>query len=123
MVDLILPWPPSGNHMWRHTAGNKHYLTEQARRYYAIVRQVVMTEGKVVNLNMDLEVTCTLRAPDKRRRDMDNAWKVIADGITKAGVWQDDSQIKRLTLQWGELDRDRGLVIVSIVPRVEEIVS
>jgi crossover junction endodeoxyribonuclease RusA len=112
MIELLLPYPPSGNHMWKH-AGGKHYLTEEARRYYSLVRSIVMTQAKVVNLDIELEVTCVLHPPDKRRRDLDNAWKVIADAITKAGVWQDDKLIRRLTLEWAEV-RGGGMAMVSV---------
>jgi crossover junction endodeoxyribonuclease RusA len=46
-------------------------------------------------------VTLTAFPPDKRRRDLDNLPKVVLDSLTKAGVWKDDSQIQRLTIQWG----------------------
>jgi crossover junction endodeoxyribonuclease RusA len=48
-----------------------------------------------------LVVTLTAFPPDKRRRDLDNLPKVVLDSLTKAGVWKDDSQIQRLTIQWG----------------------
>jgi crossover junction endodeoxyribonuclease RusA len=53
---------------------------------------------------------------------MDNAWKVVADSLTKAGVWQDDSLIRSLTLEWGEVQKG-GLIRVLIQPHVEKTVS
>jgi crossover junction endodeoxyribonuclease RusA len=50
-----------------------------------------------------LVVTLTAFPPDKRRRDLDNLPKVVLDSLTKAGVWKDDSQIQRLTIQWGAI--------------------
>ena len=109
--------------MWKHAKGNAHYLTEQANRYYQLVRQVVMTDCQWFNLDFPLEVRCVLCPPDNKRRDLENAWKVISDGITKAGVWQDDSLIKKLTLEWGEVDRYRGHVRVHIAQRDAESVT
>lgn len=121
MINLTMPWPPSGNHMWKH-AGGRHYLTQAAANYYAEVAWRVQEEGKLVNLDMPLKVQCWLFPPDKRRRDMDNAWKVIADSLTKAKVWQDDSLIKSLHLEWGAVEKG-GLIRVLIQPYVEKTVS
>jgi crossover junction endodeoxyribonuclease RusA len=53
---------------------------------------------------------------------MDNAWKVIADSLTKARVWQDDSLIKNLSLEWGEVQKG-GRVELTIAPHGERIAS
>lgn len=100
----------------------RHYLTQTALNYYAAVKHVVREQGKIVNLDMDLEVQCWLAPPDRRKRDLDNAWKVIADSLTKALVWQDDRQIQKLTLQWDGVVKG-GMARVCITPRVEETVS
>jgi crossover junction endodeoxyribonuclease RusA len=121
MIELLLPYPPSGNHMWKHSGG-RHYLTESALRYYSLVRSIVREQAKVINLDIDLDVICVLHPPDKRRRDLDNAWKVIGDAITKAGVWQDDKFIRRLTLEWAEV-RGGGMAMISIQSRGEKNVS
>lgn len=107
--------------MYRHSGG-KHYLTATAKGYYHEVAWRVREQGKVVNLDMPLKVHCELFPPDRRKRDMDNAWKVVADSLTKAGVWQDDSLIKSLTLEWGEVHKG-GLIRVLIQPHVEKTVS
>jgi crossover junction endodeoxyribonuclease RusA len=107
--------------MWKH-AGGKHYLTAKAKGYYHEVAWCVREQGKLVNLDMPLKVQCWLFPPDKRRRDMDNAWKVVADSLTKARVWQDDSLIKSLNLEWGEVQKG-GLIRVLIQPHVEKTVS
>lgn len=99
LVELKLPYPPSGNHMWKHTRG-KHYLTDVARDYYAQVAWNVAAEGKILGLECGMTVVCQLHAPDKRKRDLENAWKVISDALTKAGVWKDDSQVRRLLIEW-----------------------
>ncbi|CAB4131928.1 endodeoxyribonuclease RUS [uncultured Caudovirales phage] len=107
--------------MWKHAAG-RHYLTQVAADYYASVKQCVREQGKILNLDMPINVHCVLSPPDLRRRDMDNAWKVLADSLTKSMVWQDDSQIRKLTLEWDGVIKG-GLARVSITQRVEETVS
>jgi crossover junction endodeoxyribonuclease RusA len=107
--------------MWKH-AGGRHYLTQKASDYYGQVKQAVFSQAKVVNLDMDLEVTCLLNPPDRRQRDLDNAWKVISDSLTRAMVWQDDKQIRRLTLEWDQVYKG-GMVRVHIAQRGEESVT
>ena len=61
-----------------------------------------------------LEVLVRLCPPDNRRRDEDNfAGKALFDALTKAGVWNDDSQIRRKVVEWGEVVKG-GAVNVEI---------
>jgi crossover junction endodeoxyribonuclease RusA len=98
MIMLYLPYPPSGNHMWKH-AGGKHYLTKQAMAYYSQVAYVIAQAGMAMNLEDRLHVEVDVYPPDKRRRDLSNVIKVLEDACTKAGLWQDDSQIDSLVIK------------------------
>ena len=60
-----------------------------------------------------LAVVCEIYPPDGRRRDMDNVWKTLADSLTHAGVWLDDSQIVDLRLVRCD-QREGGMVVVSV---------
>lgn len=94
----MVPFPyVLGNHAWKH-AGRKHYLTEKAKRYYWDVAYVCRAQNAVWRLEGSLEVEVRIYPPDKRKRDADNVWKVVADSLTKAGVWCDDSQIHDIRL-------------------------
>ena len=59
-------------------------------------------------------VTLALYPPDKRRRDVDNYSKAVLDLLTKASVWDDDSQIDRLTIERGPVVRG-GRVDVEVI--------
>ena len=119
MMMISLPYPPSGNHMWKHTNKGKHYLTTKARDYYADVGMATYHQKAVIGIDQPMRVQCLLYPPDKRRRDMDNAWKVIADSLTKAGVWEDDALIRSLLIEWMDPVKG-GKVVVSIAPHGAE---
>jgi len=107
--------------MWKKGRG-RTYLTDVAKRYYEHVGWAVKEQGKIINLDMPLAVHCKMAPPDRKRRDLENAWKVISDSLTRAHVWQDDSLVRRLTLEWEDVQAG-GLVRVSIQPLVENSVS
>ncbi|WP_275272978.1 RusA family crossover junction endodeoxyribonuclease [Pantoea ananatis] len=49
-------------------------------------------------ITVNVEVTLLLYPLDKRNRDLDNYQKALFDSLTHAGVWVDDRQIKRFTV-------------------------
>lgn len=65
---------------------------------------------KTARLAIDIE----FRAPDRRKRDIDNAIKGLLDALTHAGVWTDDSQIDDLRI-WRS-PKLAGEVLVTIRP-------
>lgn len=120
-VNLVLPYPPSGNHMWKRGAG-RTYLTDKATSYYRQVWAAAVQQGATINIDQHIVVECRLYPPDRRRRDLDNAWKVLSDGLTKAGVWQDDNLVRRLDLVWMDPEPG-GRVELTIAPHGERIAS
>ncbi len=97
---LTLPWPPSVNSYWRHPSrgplAGRHLISEAGRLYRTSVwalapRRAVLT-GR-------LSVVIEAYPPDRRARDIDNLPKAPLDALTHAGVWTDDSQIDKLTIE------------------------
>lgn len=122
-MNLVIPYPTTtGNHVWKHTTKGKHYITAKGRDYFADVKMAVMQQGGHIACDQPIVVQCLLYPPDKRRRDMDNAWKVIGDALTKANVWVDDALIRRLLIEWMDPVKG-GKVVVSIAPRVENVLT
>jgi Holliday junction resolvase RusA-like endonuclease len=65
------------------------------------------------------DVTLVIHCHDARPRDLDNLAKSTLDGcIGSAGLWLDDSQIDRLLVERGEVDRldPRTIVTVTRLP-------
>lgn len=118
-MKLKLPFPPSVNTYWR--APNKgplkgHHLISAAGRKYqsdacaAIIEQLRRLP-KPSSEPASVEVI--LYPPDVRRRDIDNYNKALFDALTHAGVWEDDSQVKRLLVEWGAVVKG-GMVEITI---------
>lgn len=60
-----------------------------------------------------VSVEISLHPPDKRKRDLDNYLKGVLDALTHVGIWDDDSQIDKLTIKRGIIVKG-GYVDVSI---------
>ncbi len=62
-------------------------------------------------------MTLVLCPPDNRSRDLDNYLKAIFDSLTHAGVWEDDSQVKKMAVEWGGTVKP-GRAIITITPLI-----
>lgn len=107
MMKLVLTFPPSVNTYWR--APNKgplagrHLISAKGRAYQsaacvAIVEQLRILPKPSSSL---ASVEIVLYPPDERRRDIDNYNKALFDALTHAGIWEDDSQVRRMLVEWG----------------------
>ena len=63
-------------------------------------------------------VEIILYPPDARRRDIDNYNKALFDALTHAGIWEDDSQVKRMLVEWAP-QVPGGKVEITIASYVE----
>ena len=100
-LELELPWPPSVNHYYRHV-GPRVLISRDGRKYRELVTTLVNRNGF-----RPFQGRISLRAefypPDRRRRDLDNVGgKVLLDTLQAAGLFKDDSQIKRILLEMHE---------------------
>ena len=66
-----------------------------------------------------LDVHIAVYPPDKRKRDLDNLPKSILDSLQHAGIYEDDSQIDKLTVERMAI-RKGGEVVVTITEREAE---
>jgi len=100
MATLILPWPPSVNTYWRTFKG-RMLLSKRGREYRDAVCEQVAEQVVEKFGQSRIEVSIEAYRPDNRRRDLDNILKSVLDSLAHAGVYDDDSQIHRLTVYWG----------------------
>ncbi|MDU4095343.1 MAG: RusA family crossover junction endodeoxyribonuclease [Pantoea sp.] len=101
-MKLILPFPPSVNGYWRATnKGMKISASGRCFRANAIAAVYEQLRCRPKPLTQPVEVKVVLYPPNRGRRDLDNFQKALFDSLTHAGVWVDDSQIKRFSVEWG----------------------
>lgn len=98
-IKLTLPYPPSVNHYWVWT-GRTWII---GKRGAAFIRDVhFICVGKRYHLKEKLKATAYVYPPDKRDRDLDNLGKALWDSLEKAGVYENDKQIKELHMKFCE---------------------
>lgn len=111
-LHLTLPWPPALSSYYRPIVRGsfaKLVRTAIAKQYRDEVARVVRHKlGPVVRpiftgpVRLDVE----LRPPDNRRRDIDNACgKSLLDSMTHALIWEDDSQVREMTVRFAQVIR------------------
>ncbi|WP_312277253.1 RusA family crossover junction endodeoxyribonuclease [Kosakonia cowanii] len=118
-MKLTLPFPPSVNTYWR--APNKgplkgrHLISADGRKYQSAACAAIIEQLRRLPepSTEPAAVEILLFPPDARRRDIDNYNKALFDALTHAGVWEDDSQVKRMLVEWGPTVKG-GRVEISI---------
>lgn len=118
---IELPYPPSANAMYR-AVGGRVIMSEQGRNYVTAV-QIAVTKYRRNNPiegvmpasfgSARLDVLFKVHCPDNKKRDLGNLDKALCDSLTKAGVWDDDSQIDDLHFSRKNVIKD-GLIVANI---------
>lgn len=90
--------PPSVNHYWL-ASGKRRYLSEKARKFHEVVRQIVPSYQSTSRLKLDV----TFHFPNKRCTDIDNYLKATIDSLVKCGLCKDDEQFDELLVKRGNV--------------------
>ena len=101
--ELHLPFPPTDNSYYVKTKQGQ-FISMKGKKFRADVEAEVeeqMANLGVIPFEHQLNVTVVVHMPDKRIRDIANYMKALMDALTKAGVWEDDSQIDQLAIYRG----------------------
>lgn len=106
----INAWPVSVNNVWLKDRRGHTFLNPRVVGFRAKVEQ--KARGLLSHpLSGALDVSIIFFPPDHRHRDLDNLSKATLDAFTHAGVWNDDAQIRRLSLAFGETCQGGSFVI------------
>ena len=96
------------------------YTPERTRAYeHCVAAHAIAAVGRASSWPRDAEyaVTIELWHGDARRRDVDNGGKSVLDGLTRGGVWGDDSQVACLTVRRGlDRERPRAEIRIEVLP-------
>ena len=111
-AEFELPWPPSVNHYYRHV-GPRVLISRDGRRYRERIVSM-MRLGETEKHYGPVELFIELYPPDNRRRDVDNSLKCLLDTFTHAGLYDDDSQICKLTVIKREPMPPDGMAYIRI---------
>ena len=87
-LEIVLPYPPSVNHYWRHTRSGRHYISEAGRKFKAQAVEICKQFDPFVGA---VAICLDVYYPDKRNRDPDNLFKVCRDSFVSAGLIEDDN--------------------------------
>ena len=118
-MKLTLPFPPSVNTYWRAPnrgpLAGRHLISAAGRKYQSDACAAIIEQLRRLPKpsNTPAAVAIILFPPDQRRRDLDNYNKALFDALTHAGVWEDDSQVKRMLVEWGPVV-PKGKVEITI---------
>lgn len=113
---LVLPYPPSINALYRAVKG-RSILSEAYRNWIKQAGMEIMLQRPKITLGK-VGITISLKAPDKRRRDLDNVGgKAVLDLLVRHSLIEgDDSRfVRALHMQWVE---DGHSCVVIIKPAV-----
>ncbi len=112
MITLELPWPPSVNHYYRHV-GPRVLISKEGRNYRDAIATRIKLSG-IKKFEGDVELKLQLYPPDNRRRDVDNVLKCVLDTLTIGGLYEDDSQVKFLSVVKLEPMPPNGMAVLQV---------
>ena len=109
----LLPYPPSANVYRRIDRRGFSYLSKAALQYKLAVHKIVgnNTTDKNVQLSIKLLPKLTKKGlASKQCLDLDNCLKVALDAL-QGCLYDNDKQVKRIVLEYGEPVENGGLSI------------
>ena len=101
MIELTLPLAPSVNAYYRYV-GSRVLISKKGRAYRKEIAAIVAVSRLKRFGDARLSIAITMHPPDRRRRDLDNVLKCLLDSLQHAGLFKDDSQIDKLSIERGE---------------------
>lgn len=111
MIELTLPWPPTANTYWRRNGG-RYFISKRGQDYREFVAKTCYPYQGLFVAEDRLRLRIKAFPPDKRKRDLDNLFKSVLDSIQHAGIYVDDSQIDKLSIE--RMPEHEGKIIIHV---------
>ena len=112
MESLTLPYPPSVNNYWYRSHNGGLHIGKKGKDFRTEV-MVILNNERVEKLAGELTCNILIYPPDKRRRDIDNVLKALLDALEHGGAFENDNQIRRLTIERGDVCKG-GKTLVTL---------
>src|SRR5690606_1024401 len=97
-LNVDLPWPPTANTYWRRNGG-RYFISKRGQDYREFVAKACYAYQGLFVSDDRLRLRIKAFPPDNRRRDLDNLLKGLIDSFQYAGLFPDDSQIDKLSIE------------------------
>lgn len=129
-MKLTLPYPPSVNTLYYSGFDKKRHLSEKGRAYKKnVYADVLEQHGVFKPLTGPLSATIKIWVPDKRKRDLDNTFKILLDNTFKilldslkyANVYLDDDQI--MQIHGYKLEKVKGGKCIVEIEELEDEIN
>ena len=122
---LVLPFPPSGNSYYRSVRFGQScrvLLSKRGREYkQTISAMIAEIDEPSFPLTTRLGISITLRAPTRRKCDLDNYTKALFDALESAGVIENDNQFDAISIRRGEIVKGgRAVIHIYELPTKEQ---
>lgn len=114
MNNVLLPYPPSTNTLYRNVRRVGRVKTDKYKAW--IIKagwklKKSLSEGKGISpVKGRVSVSISILRPDNRKRDIDNLAKAAIDLLVNHKVIDDDRNIQQLTIAW-RTDGPEGAIV------------
>ena len=109
---ILLGKPQSTNNLYRRH-GHIIYMTAQGKELKESYLGQAIKQWKLGTTGEELEIEIDLYFNNKLRRDIDNFFKIVLDSLTGI-VWEDDSQIVKMTVT-KNIDKNNPRIEIKII--------
>lgn len=110
-ISISLPWPPTANTYWRRNGG-RYFISKRGQDYRNLVAKACYEFVGIFDATDRLRLKIKAYPPDRRKRDLDNLFKSVLDSIQAAGIYIDDYQIDKLSIE--RMHEHLGQITVSL---------
>lgn len=98
MTELLLPYPPSANRLW--IRARKGMRKSPAYVAWLFEAGLLAKSQRPKSVSGPYKLSIQATRPDKRKRDLDNIIKPLADLLQTVGVIRDDCDCEMISARW-----------------------